>query len=94
MNLNRRTIFIAFNIIFLVAIFNFIINTVSASREISQLRKNEKIVLNNIKDLEIKREQKKIELRSLTDDKTIEKIARDKLNMKKKGETVYRFVNE
>lgn len=94
MNVSKKSIFVIFNMIFFIAIVNFIFSYISASKDISNIKRQEKIVLNQIHELEIKREQKKQELQSLNDDKTIERIARDKLNMKKKGEIIYRFINE
>ena len=94
MNVNKKTVFVFINILFFVAIGNFIFSYLVASKDISDIKKQEKLVLNQIKELETKKEEKKQELQRLNDDKTIEKIARDRLNMKKKGEIIYRFINE
>ena len=94
MNVNKKTVFVFINILFFVAIGNFIFSYLAASKDISDIKKQEKLVLNQIKELETKKEEKKQELQRLNDDKTIEKIARDRLNMKKKGEIIYRFINE
>lgn len=94
MNVSKKTVYIVFNAIFFIAVGNFIFNTIITSKEISDIKCQKKIVMNQIEDLKIKKEQKQKELISLNEDKTIEKIARDKLNMKKSGEVIYRFVNE
>ncbi len=91
---NKSKIFWSiFNIIFVCIILNMIVNTVLTYKDVKNLENNKTEQKKEIQNLKEERKRLQEELASLEKEETIEKIARDKIYMKKKGEVIYRLVD-
>lgn len=90
----KKLVFIAFNIIFVLMVGNIMFNIIQTYSEIKQVKIDEKAMRKEIEELKAVKEARKKELGELDKDLTIEKLARNKLNMRKKGEVIYRFMDE
>lgn len=90
----KKLVFIAFNIIFIIMLGNIVFNITQTYTEIKQVKIDEKAMRKEIEELKAVKEARLKELGELDKDSTIEKLARNKLNMRKKGEVIYRFMDE
>lgn len=77
------TVFTSFQIITLIY---------KGKRDLSEMNKRIESYEKEIKSLENKKAEINLNIAKIDEDSQIEKIARDKLNMVKEGETVYKVV--
>jgi len=91
---NFRWLNLIFWIIFLILLYNILFGNNSCYRR-SKLKRRIELLRDSIEQLRLANDSLTVEeKRMLYDYQYLEKIAREKLGMVKKGEKVYRYLNE
>lgn len=89
MKIKRINLFwIMVNLVFIVFIFDMVINTIKIRKDISKLKLEEKQEAEEITILENRKKELKYNIENID----AEKIAREKLNMVKDGERIYKLI--
>lgn len=84
-------------ILIVVAVFISVVVLLPVGKRtqaIKKINENIQILEQEEKELKAKKEKLEEEIRKLSSEENVETVARDKLNMKKEGERVYKFVEE
>lgn len=89
MKIKRINLFwIMVNLVFIVFIFDMVINTIKIRKDISKLKLEEKQEAEEITILENRKKELEYNIENID----AEKIAREKLNMVKDGERIYKLI--
>ncbi|MBP9477744.1 MAG: septum formation initiator family protein [Sebaldella sp.] len=91
--IKRKNVFKAFfNIVFLFIVLNILKDGVQLNFTRIKLRKQVSDAQVKITDLDKKRKNLEDEIKRIEENEKIERLARDRLDLHKKGETVYKVI--
>lgn len=92
--MNKKTLWLAFNAVFVSFVIIMIIQIVQVNMKRKQLEKEILETELKISEENNKKEQIKNDMKKSSEMEKLERIARDKLNMKKEGETTYKVIEK
>lgn len=91
--IKKKNVFkVFFNIIFLFIVLNILIEGIQLNIDRLGLRKQVSEAQKKINELEKKRKYIEEEIKKIEENEKIEKLARDRLDLHRDGETVYRVI--
>ena len=91
--IKRKNIFkVFFNIIFLFIVLNILIEGIQLNIRRNGLKRQVSDAQIKIDELKKKRKTLEEEIKKIEENEKIERLARDRLDLHKKGETVYKVV--
>lgn len=91
--IKRKNVFkVFFNIVFLFIVLNILIEGIQLNFTRIKLRKQVNDAQVKINDLDKKRKNLEDEIKKIEENEKIERLARDRLDLHKKGETVYKII--
>lgn len=85
--------FLIFNIVFFSVIVVMIWQTISMYNTKKEVLSEIKKIEEEYKEYEEKKKKVELNIKNFSEEEKIERIARDKLNLKKDGETTYKIIN-
>ena len=89
----RKNVFkVFFNIVFLFIVLNILIEGIQLNFTRIKLRRQVNDAQVKINDLDKKRKNLEDEIKKIEENEKIERLARDRLDLHKKGETVYKII--
>ncbi len=92
--MKKRPLFLLFNIIFIVFIVNTVQQIFVLNNNKNKLRKELQETQRKIDDENQKKAQIMHDINNFSEAEKIERVARDKLNMKKEGEVTYKVIEQ
>ncbi len=91
--IKRKNVFkVFFNIVFLFIVLNILIEGIQLNFTRIKLRRQVNDAQVKINDLDKKRKNLEDEIKKIEENEKIERLARDRLDLHKKGETVYKII--
>lgn len=92
--MNKKTVWLAFNVLFISFLIIMGIQIIQVNLKKRQLEKEIAETQLKINEENKKKDQIKNDMKKYTEAEKLERIARDKLNMKKEGETTYKVIEK
>ena len=92
--MNRKTMWLVFNTLFISFLIIMGIQIIQVNLKKRQLEKEIAETQLKINEENKKKDQIKNDMKKYTEAEKLERIARDKLNMKKEGETTYKVIEK
>ena len=92
--MNKKTMWLAFNVLFISFLIIMGIQIIQVNLKKRQLEKEIAETQLKINEENKKKDQIKNDMKKYTEAEKLERIARDKLNMKKEGETTYKVIEK
>ena len=92
--MNKKTMWLVFNTLFISFLIIMGIQIIQVNLKKRQLEKEIAETQLKINEENKKKDQIKNDMKKYTEAEKIERIARDKLNMKKEGETTYKVIEK
>ena len=92
--MNKKTMWLVFNTLFISFLIIMGIQIIQVNLKKRQLEKEIPETQLKIKEENKKKDQIKNDMKKYTEAEKLERIARDKLNMKKEGETTYKVIEK
>ena len=93
-NINKKTMWLAFNVLFISFLIIMGIQIIQVNLKKRQLEKEIAETQLKINEENKKKDQIKNDMKKFSETEKLERIARDKLNMKKEGETTYKVIEK
>ena len=92
--MNKKTMWLVFNTLFISFLIIMGIQIIQVNLKKRQLEKEIAETQLKINEKKKKKDQIKNDMKKYTEAEKLERIARDKLNMKKEGETTYKVIEK
>ncbi|MBP9630439.1 MAG: cell division protein FtsL [Leptotrichiaceae bacterium] len=92
--MNKKTVWLAFNVLFISFLIIMGIQIIQVNLKKRQLEKEIAETQLKINEENKKKDQIKNDMKKFSETEKLERIARDKLNMKKEGETTYKVIEK
>ena len=92
--MNKKTMWLVFNTLFISFLIIMGIQIIQVTLKKRQLEKEIAETQLKINEENKKKDQIKNDMKKYTEAEKLERIARDKLNMKKEGETTYKVIEK
>ena len=92
--MNKKTMWLVFNTLFISFLIIMGIKIIKVNLKKRQLEKEIDETQLKINEENKKKDQIKNDMKKYTEAEKLERIARDKLNMKKEGETTYKVIEK
>ena len=92
--MNKKTMWLVFNTLFISFLIIMGIQIIQVNLKKRQLEKEIAKTQLKINEENKKKDQIKNDMKKYTEAEKLERIARDKLNMKKEGETTYKVIEK
>ena len=92
--MNKKTMWLVFNTLFISFLIIMGIQIIQVNLKKRQLEKEIAETQLTINEENKKKDQIKNDMKKYTEAEKLERIARDKLNMKKEGETTYKVIEK
>ena len=92
--MNKRILWLTFNAVFIRFVIIMIIQIVQVNIKKKQLEREIVETELKISEENNRKEQMKNDMKKSSETEKLERIARDKLNMKKEGETTYKVIEK
>ncbi|MBP6102418.1 MAG: septum formation initiator family protein [Leptotrichiaceae bacterium] len=92
--MNKKTMWLVFNTLFISFLIIMGIQIIQVNLKKRQLEKEIAETQLKINEENKKKDQIKNDMKKYTEAEKLERIARDKLNMKKEGETTYKVIEK
>jgi cell division protein FtsL len=92
--MNKKTMWLAFNVLFISFLIIMGIQIIQVNLKKRQLEKEIAETQLKINEENKKKDQIKNDMKKFSETEKLERIARDKLNMKKEGETTYKVIEK
>lgn len=92
--MNKKTMWLVFNTLFISFLIIMGIQIIQVNLKKRQLEKEIAETQIKINEENKKKDQIKNDMKKYTEAEKLERIARDKLNMKKEGETTYKVIEK
>ena len=92
--MNKKTMWLVFNTLFISFLIIMVIQIIQVNVKKRQLEKEIAETQLKINEENKKKDQIKNDMKKYTEAEKLERIARDKLNMKKEGETTYKVIEK
>ena len=92
--MNKKTVWLAFNVLFISFLIIMGIQIIQVNLKKRQLEKEIAETQLKINEENKKKDQIKNDTKKFSETEKLERIARDKLNMKKEGETTYKVIEK
>jgi cell division protein FtsL len=92
--MNKRILWLTFNAVFISFVIIMIIQIVQVNIKKKQLEREIVETELKISEENNRKEQMKNDMKKSSETEKLERIARDKLNMKKEGETTYKVIEK
>jgi cell division protein FtsL len=92
--MNKKTMWLVFNTLFISFLIIMGIQIIQVNLKKKQLEKEIAETQLKINEENKKKDQIKNDMKKYTEAEKLERIARDKLNMKKEGETTYKVIEK
>ena len=92
--MNKKTVWLAFNVLFISFLIIMGIQIIQVNLKKRQLENEIAETQLKINEENKKKDQIKNDMKKFSETEKLERIARDKLNMKKEGETTYKVIEK
>ena len=92
--MNKKAMWLAFNVLFISFLIIMGIQIIQVNLKKRQLEKEIAETQLKINEENKKKDQIKNDMKKFSETEKLERIARDKLNMKKEGETTYKVIEK
>ena len=92
--MNKKTVWLAFNVLFISFLIIMGIQIIQVNLKKRQLEKEIAETQLKINEENKKKDQIKNDMKKFSETEKLERIARDKLNMKKEGESTYKVIEK
>ena len=92
--MNKKTMWLAFNVLFISFLIIMGIQIIQVNLKKKQLEREIVETELKISEENNRKEQMKNDMKKSSETEKLERIARDKLNMKKEGETTYKVIEK